>query len=95
MKNLPAGEKHPEKIEFFHGKGCDNCGNSGYRGRIGIYEVFELTNDLKEMVAKRVAGGVLAEQAIKNGMVTMRQDGILKAIEGITTIEEIWRVAKE
>ena len=92
---LPPKEKKPDKIEFFHGKGCDNCSNTGYKGRIGIFEVFTLTDDLKEMVAKRASGTELGAQAIKNGMTTMKQDGILKAIEGLTTLEEVWRVTKD
>jgi len=92
---LPPKEKKPDKIEFFHGKGCDNCSNTGYKGRIGIFEVFTLTDDLKEMVAKRSSGTELGAQAIKNGMTTMKQDGILKAIEGLTSLEEVWRVTKD
>ncbi len=95
MKNLPANEEKPGKIQFFHGKGCANCAGSGYKGRVGIFEVFNLTNDLKEMVAKRASGTELGAKAIANGMVTMKQDGILKAIDGITSLEEIWRVTKE
>lgn len=95
IKALPAQEKQPQKIQFFSGKGCDNCNGTGYKGRIGIFEVFELTNNLKELVSKKSSGTVLAEQAIKNGMTTMRQDGVLKAIEGITTLAEVWRVTKE
>jgi len=95
LDSLPASEPKPEKIQFFKGKGCQTCNDTGYKGRVGIFEVFELTNDLKEIVAKRASGTELNDQAIKNGMVTMRQDGILKSINGITTIEEIWRVTKE
>jgi len=95
LGNLPKNVERPAKIEFSHGKGCDNCSGSGYKGRIGIFEVFELTNDLKEMVAKQASGTMLNEQAIKNGMVTMKQDGILKSIEGLTTLEEVWRVTKD
>jgi len=95
LKNLPANAEKPGKIEFFHGKGCDNCGGSGYKSRIGIFEVFQLSDDLKEMVAKRASGTELGTQAVKNGMVTMKQDGILKAIEGFTSLEEIWRVTKD
>jgi len=95
LKNLPEGEQKPGKLQFFHGKGCDACGGSGYKSRIGIFEVFDLSDDLKEMVAKRASGTNLGYQAIKNGMVTMKQDGILKAIEGLTTLEEIWRVTKD
>ncbi|MGA2666808.1 MAG: ATPase, T2SS/T4P/T4SS family [Patescibacteria group bacterium] len=95
LKNLPPKEKKPDKLQFFHGKGCDNCSGTGYRGRIGIYEVFNLTNDIKEMVAKRASGTELGEQAIKNGMTTMKQDGVLKAAEGLTSLEEVWRVTKD
>ncbi len=95
LKNLPPGAQQPTKVEFFHGKGCDNCSGSGYKGRIGIFEIFQLTDDLKEMVAKRASGTNLGAQAVKNGMVTMKQDGILKAIDGLTTLEEIWRVTKD
>ena len=95
LNNLPPKEKKPDKFQFFHGKGCDNCSGSGYKGRIGIYEVFELSDDLKEMVAKRASGTDLGHQAIKNGMVTMKQDGILKAVEGLITLEEVYRVTKD
>ena len=95
LAKLPRSEQRPAKLEFFHGKGCENCGGSGYKGRLGIFEVFELTNDLKEMVAKRASGTTLGEQAIKNGMLTMKQDGILKSIEGLTSLEEVWRVTKD
>lgn len=95
IKKLPEKEARPKKIDFYHGKGCDSCHSTGYSGRVGIFEVFNLTNDLKELVAQKASGVQLAEKAIANGMVTMRQDGILKAIDGITTLEEIWRVTKE
>lgn len=95
IKNLPEQEKKPEKIQFFHGKGCSNCGNTGYKGRLGIFEVFNLTNEMKVLVAKRASATELGDKAITDGMVTMRQDGVLKAIEGITTLDEVWRVTKE
>lgn len=95
MVNLPKVEEKPQNYQFFHGKGCDNCGGTGYKGRIGIFEVFELTDDLKQMVAERASGTTLGQQAVKNGMVTMKQDGILKSIEGLTTLEEVWRVTKD
>ena len=95
IKNLPEKEEKPAKIQFFHGKGCANCSNTGYKGRVGIFEVFNLTDELKEMVAQKTSGTQLGKKAIEQGMVTMKQDGILKAIDGITTLEEIWRVTKE
>jgi type IV pilus assembly protein PilB len=95
LKDLPQNTERPKNFQFFHGKGCDACGGSGYKGRIGIFEVFSLTDDLKEMVAKRASGTELGYQAVKNGMITMKQDGILKALEGLTSLEEVWRVTKD
>jgi len=95
IKELSAAEPKPEKVQFFHGKGCTNCGGTGYKGRVGIYEVFELNNEMKKLVAERASGSQLNDLARKDGMVSMRQDGILKAIEGITTLEEVWRVTKD
>lgn len=95
MKTLPKTEKQPEKIQFFKGKGCGNCGNTGYKGRVGIYEVLNVTNDIKNLIAKRASGTEINTQAISEGMTTMRQDGILKVMDGITTIDEIWRVTKD
>jgi len=92
---LPPKIERPSNWQFFHGKGCDSCGGSGYKSRIGIFEVFDLSDDLKEMVAKRASGTNLGNQAVKNGMVTIKQDGILKAIEGLTSLEEVWRVTKD
>jgi len=95
LKSLPPKIERPSNWQFFHGKGCDSCGGSGYKSRIGIFEVFDLSDDLKEMVAKRASGTNLGNQAVKNGMVTIKQDGILKAIEGLTSLEEVWRVTKD
>lgn len=95
LNTLPPKEKKPGSFQFFHGKGCDNCNNTGYKGRIGIFEVFALSDDLKEMVAKSASGTELGKKAIQNGMVTMKQDGILKSIEGLTTLEEVWRTTQD
>jgi len=95
LAQLPSSEKKPDQIKLYKGKGCGTCDNTGYHGRVGIYEVLDLTNELKDLVNNRASGTSIAEAAIKGGMVTMKQDGILKAIEGITSIEEIWRVTKE
>jgi len=96
LENLPPKEKRPE-IRFFHGRGkdCGNCNGTGYKGRLGIFEVFALTDNLKDLVAKRASGTTLGQLAVKNGMVTMKQDGVLKAIDGLTTLEEVWRVTKD
>jgi len=95
IENLPQAEEKPSKLQFYHGKGCGNCGQTGYKGRIGIFEVFELAENVKELVAKKSSGSDINNMAIKNGMVSLRQDGILKAIDGLTTLEEVWRVTKD
>lgn len=84
-----------EDLEFFHGKGCDKCGNTGYKGRIGLHEILENTPEIQELIVKRSTSLEIQDQAEKQGMILMWQDGFLKATQGITTIEEILRVTKE
>ena len=81
--------------EFFKGKGCDQCNQSGYYGRLGIYEVLEIDDSIRDAIMQRQNASVIRSIAIKNGMTTMLEDGFKKAIEGKTTIEEILRVIHE
>ncbi len=83
----------PEQLQFFHSPGCAACHNLGYQGRIGIYEVMEVNDPMKELILKDASSRALRDQAFKDGMVTMLQDGLLKALEGITDVEEVFRVA--
>ncbi len=78
---------------FFKGAGCTRCGHTGYRGRIAIHEVMPMSPTIREMVTRRDPSGLLAKQAQNEGMRTMQQDGIAKAIAGQTTIQEVMRVA--
>ncbi|OJI06618.1 hypothetical protein BK004_02635 [bacterium CG10_46_32] len=82
-------------ILFFKGKGCNKCGNQGYKGRIGIYEVFEMTEEMKHLVSSGSTAQEIHEQARKQGMISILEDGFLKAKAGITSIEEVLRVSKE
>lgn len=82
-------------ILFFRGKGCNKCGHSGYKGRIGIYEVLAMTDEIKSLVNTRSDSDTIRAKAREHGMITMLEDGFLKAKSGITTIEEILRVTKE
>jgi type IV pilus assembly protein PilB len=95
-------EKMPEavrptdsKLIFSKGKGCSQCNNSGYTGRFGIYETLSVTEEIKQLALKRVSASELTAKAIEQGMVTLKQDGILKALAGETTLEEVWRVTKD
>src|SRR6185369_9351455 len=75
--------------------GCADCHFTGFKGRIGIFEVLSLTPDIIDLINGMATEGELLKAALENGMITMTQDGILKAIEGITTLEEVWRVVDQ
>lgn len=86
--------KNLNELRFYRGKGCNACQGLGYKGRIGIYEVMTMNQEVNDFIASgKVSEYDLQTVAIKNGMITMVQDGILKAIEGITSISEVFRVA--
>lgn len=80
---------------FYEGRGCKTCGHTGYLGRIGIHEVLENTNAIQEAITARLPAAEIKKIAIKEGMTTMLQDGFQKALEGITTLDELLRVMHE
>ena len=84
-----------QPVKLYRGKGCDTCSASGYLGRIGIYEAMVATEQIIRMVAEHAATTNVEKQAIAQGMITMKQDGYLKVLTGLTTIEEVLRVAQE
>jgi len=83
------------KLKLYKGKGCDKCGDSGYKGRVAIFEVMPITDKIGRLILERSPAGKIEEQAVEDGMIKLLQDGFLKAVEGITTVEEILRVARE
>ncbi len=83
----------PEKLTFYKGAGCEKCGQIGYKGRIGLYEAITMTPGIQTIIQnERVTDFEIEQEAIKNGMVTMLQDGVLKVLNGETTLEEVFRV---
>jgi len=80
---------------FMKGKGCSNCSKTGYRGRLGIFELMMMTSKIRELSFQGAPTQQLRKAAIGQGMSTLYQDGIRKALKGITTIEEVFRVAKK
>ncbi len=82
-------------IQFYRGKGCQDCGNSGYYGRVGIFEVLPVTEKISQLILSRSASSEIEKQARQEGMISLKQDGYLKVLEGSTSIEEILRVAQE
>jgi type II secretory ATPase GspE/PulE/Tfp pilus assembly ATPase PilB-like protein len=81
-----------ESAVLYRAVGCDKCGHTGYRGRLGIHEVLECTNDLKSLIKRRADTDHIREQASGDGMTTLKQDGILKVLRGLTDIHEVRRV---
>lgn len=81
--------------ELWQSNGCIECHFTGFKGRIGIFEVLTLTPDIIDLINNMGTEQEIFKLALENGMVTMTQDGVLKAIEGITTLEEVWRVADQ
>jgi len=80
---------------MYRGKGCKVCGNSGFQGQVGIFELLQITEEIRELIVKQAGLNDIKTAAIKNGMVTMFRDGLTKVEKGITTIEEIVRVVRE
>lgn len=81
--------------KFYTGKGCVSCGHTGYQGRIGIREVLEVNEDIRQLIMTRANAQQIKDAAVKHGMTTMLEDGIEKAVKGITTIEEVLRIIRE
>ncbi|MFI5326857.1 MAG: GspE/PulE family protein, partial [Candidatus Rokuibacteriota bacterium] len=81
--------------ELFRGKGCDECRGTGYRGRVGIYELFRITDESRSLIVRRAPAGEIRHHAVAQGMATLRDDAWAKACAGLTTVEEILRVTQE
>jgi type II secretory ATPase GspE/PulE/Tfp pilus assembly ATPase PilB-like protein len=99
LKNLPEetfskylGKE--DNINIYQGAGCKICHMTGYAGRIGVFEVLEVTKSIKDLITKRMDADVILQKAIEEGMTTMLDDGLEKVAKGLTTIEEVLRVTK-
>jgi type IV pilus assembly protein PilB len=93
---LEAGfdpSKHSQG-QFYRSMGCTSCSNTGYRGRFGLYEVMPMTEEIERLTVERASSNAIREVAIEQGMRTLREDGLEKAVAGLTSIEEIARVVK-
>lgn len=98
LEKLPEEEKKNvdfNNLKFYKGTGCEACQGLGYKGRVGIYEIMTMNEELEKLIlAGNVSEYDMKENGLKNGMVTMVQDGVLKALEGQTTIDEVFRVSE-
>src|SRR4051812_5679103 len=89
------GMKSQTEAVFFHGTGCDRCKGRGYLGRVALIEALPISESIRRLIIKRASSAVIKNQAVSEGMKTLRMVGVEKALEGITTLEEIWRVTSE
>ncbi|PYM68717.1 MAG: type II secretion system protein GspE [Candidatus Rokuibacteriota bacterium] len=92
---LALGVTDATGVELWSGKGCDDCRGTGYRGRTGIYELFVINEEARGLILSKKPSGVIRRHAIEHGMVSLRDDGWVKARAGVTTVEEILRVTQE
>lgn len=98
LEKIPEKEKKnikiPKEIYLYHPVGCSACANKGTKGRIGIFEVFVMTDEAAQIVLSTPSEQKLQEQAFKDGMITIKQDGILKALKGVVSLEEVLKVVE-
>jgi type II secretory ATPase GspE/PulE/Tfp pilus assembly ATPase PilB-like protein len=86
--NIPYGDK----FILYRPKGCETCGNTGYKGRMGIHELIVATDGIKRMIQKHETVEAMRDLAMEEGMTTLLQDGIFKAIQGVTDFKQVRRV---
>jgi type IV pilus assembly protein PilB len=91
LLNIGFNESEAPNIQIFRGRGCDECNQRGYRGRIGIYEVMVVGEDVRELILSGASAVELRRKAIEEGMISLRHSGLQKIREGMTTIEEVVR----
>ncbi|MBI4654182.1 MAG: type IV-A pilus assembly ATPase PilB [Nitrospirae bacterium] len=92
LMNIGFTEDEAKMIECFRGKGCPACNNTGYKGRVALYEVMPIKDELKELILEGVSAGEVKKAAVRFGMKTLRMSGLTKLKEGITSVEEVIRV---
>jgi type IV pilus assembly protein PilB len=81
-----------ESVSFYRGRGCQHCTGSGYKGRIGVFEVMIITDGIRELILRKAPAHAIRQESLQNGMVPLKQDAMQKVLEGITTMEEALRV---
>lgn len=90
LKYFPQGDT----ITTYHGSGCKMCHNTGYKGRLGVFEVLEVSQEIRKLIASKADAEIINQQAIKEGMQSMLEDAMIKVQKGLTTLEEVIRVTK-
>jgi type II secretory ATPase GspE/PulE/Tfp pilus assembly ATPase PilB-like protein len=94
-KDMVTDKSTWKNITLYHAKGCEQCNNEGYKGRSGIYEVLEVTEEIGKLITSNASADDIERKARQDGMMTMSEDGFCKAVQGIISVEEVLRVTKE
>ncbi len=84
-----------KNLKIYKGKGCDKCGHTGYKGRLGIYEALPMTPEVQTLLANKTQAQKFYQEMLKSGMISMKQDGVVKVLRGETTMDEVFRVTSE
>lgn len=93
LKSIGMTSEQAKKFKFYKGVGCDQCNNTGYKGRAAIYEMMKISNEIAKLTMERADSSRIRKQAMADGMTTLLDDGVRKIIEGLTTIDEVLSVA--
>jgi len=91
LTDIGFSERDAKSVKLFRGKGCDRCSNTGYKGRVGLYEVMEVGDEVRELILSGASAVELRSKAIETGMISLRASGLQKIRDGVTTIEEVVR----
>jgi hypothetical protein len=95
LRSLNITEAEAGSLPFYKAVGCEQCNQTGYRGRIGIYEVMKITEKLRRLISQKISADALREAALEGGMLSLGEDGLAKVKSGLTTAEELLRVVTE
>ena len=100
LENFPKGAAQKyfggrREIRVYKGKGCSVCHHTGYVGRVGIFEVLEVNEEIRKLISSKADADIIKKKAIEEGMTTMLEDGLYKVTRGITTLEEVLRATRE
>jgi type II secretory ATPase GspE/PulE/Tfp pilus assembly ATPase PilB-like protein len=89
LESIGLKPNQEEEILFYRGKGCDSCNQTGYRGRVGIFEIMVMSQEIRNLVLQKALPSVIKRKALEKGMTTLMESGINKVIQGITSIDEV------
>ena len=95
MTEMTLTDEDVDGKTFYRGRGCDACNNTGYRGRVGIFELMLVDDAVRKLVTQNIDAKTIKQTAVQRGMNTLRADGAHKVLDGVTSIEEVLRATEE